>query len=120
MTSDIVAPYGAWTSPLSAARLATASASIGQTRACGDRLLWTETRPAEGGRVALLSRDAAGRVTEVLPAGFSVRTRVHEYGGMAFARAGRTLLREPAGRCCSPTTPINAFTPSNPAGIHSR
>jgi dipeptidyl aminopeptidase/acylaminoacyl peptidase len=92
MTSDIVAPYGAWTSPLSAARLATASASIGQARACGDLLLWTETRPAEGGRVALLSRDAAGRVTEVLPAGFSVRTRVHEYGGMAFARAGRTLL----------------------------
>lgn len=110
-----VAPHGSWASPLTAARLATASASIGQARAFGRRLLWTETRPDEGGRVALLALDdpvppseqspqrlgaAAGaasaqelpRPYEPLPPGFSVRTRVHEYGGLAFAPAGRRLL----------------------------
>lgn len=92
MAAPIVAPYGAWASPLSAARLATTSASIGQARAFGGQLLWTETRPTEGGRVALLTRNAAGNAVEVLPAGFSVRTRVHEYGGLAFTRAGQRLL----------------------------
>ena len=92
MSSTIVAPYGTWASPLPAERLATASAAIGQSRACGGRLLWTETRPADGGRIALLGFDASGRATEILPPGFSVRTRVHEYGGLAFVQVGRRLL----------------------------
>ena len=45
---------------------------------------WTETRPAEGGRTVVVRRDAAGTVSDVLPAGWSARTRVHEYGGTAW------------------------------------
>ena len=85
-----VAPYGAWSSPLSAQRLAAAATAIGHVRACGGRLYWTETRPAEGGRVALLTSDGDAR--EVLPPGYSVRSRVHEYGGVAFLPLGARLL----------------------------
>jgi len=84
--------HGSWASPLSARRLATASAAIGSARAFGGRLLWTETRPDEGGRIALLESDAAGRAVEVLAPPFSVRTRVHEYGGIAYVAAGPRLL----------------------------
>jgi dipeptidyl aminopeptidase/acylaminoacyl peptidase len=88
----VPAPHGAWASPLSPARLATASAAIGQARAHAGRLYWTETRPAEGGRIVLLSLGPDGRANEVTPPGFSVRTRVHEYGGLAFLHAGDRLL----------------------------
>ena len=92
MTGPIVAPHGAWASPLSAAALATASAAIGYARAHRGRLYWSESRPEEGGRGVLLALDAGGGATEVTPPGFNLRTRVHEYGGIAFAHAGDGLL----------------------------
>ena len=44
-----------------------------------------ESRPDEGGRVTLLRLAADGTVTEITPAPTNVRTRVHEYGGGAWA-----------------------------------
>ena len=88
----VTARHGAWASPLSAAALATASAAVGHARAHGGRLVWTESRPDEGGRVALLTFDAHARAIEVTPPGFNLRTRVHEYGGIAFVHAGERLL----------------------------
>jgi len=49
-----------------------------------DDVYWLESRPAEQGRLALLRKREDGTVEEVVPAPFSVRTRVHEYGGGAF------------------------------------
>ncbi|MGE5559681.1 MAG: S9 family peptidase, partial [Chloroflexota bacterium] len=43
----------------------------------GDTVYWTQTRPLEQGRTALLRRTADGRIEDVVPAPFSVRTRVH-------------------------------------------
>ncbi|HYT09801.1 MAG TPA: S9 family peptidase, partial [Mycobacteriales bacterium] len=45
---------------------------------------WAEGRPDEGGRTAVVRRDATGQVSDVLPPGWSARTRVHEYGGLAW------------------------------------
>jgi len=92
MSPPVIARHGAWASPLSAAALATASATIGHARAAGGRLFWTESRPDEGGRVALLTLAADGGATEVTPSDFNLRTRVHEYGGIAFVHAGARLL----------------------------
>jgi dipeptidyl aminopeptidase/acylaminoacyl peptidase len=50
----------------------------------GAEVWWTEARPADGGRVVVVRRDAAGTVSDVLPEGWSARTRVHEYGGTAW------------------------------------
>jgi dipeptidyl aminopeptidase/acylaminoacyl peptidase len=46
---------------------------------------WSEGRPAEGGRSVIVCQGADGARQDVIPAGFSARTRVHEYGGGAWA-----------------------------------
>ncbi len=51
----------------------------------GDDVYWVESRPAEQGRLALLRKHEGGDVEEIVRAPYSVRTRVHEYGGGAFA-----------------------------------
>lgn len=51
----------------------------------GDDCWWLEARPAENGRLAVRRRDADGDVVDVLPTPWSARTRVHEYGGGAWA-----------------------------------
>ncbi len=91
-------PYGTWPSPLTAADLAVSGVRLGEPRYDGPDLYWTESRPAEQGRVALL-RERAGDVDEVAP-GLSVRTRVHEYGGGAWdARDGVVVVSaDPSGQ----------------------
>src|SRR5437773_1418778 len=85
MNSPITAPYGTWKSPISAQRVAAGVAPLAAPRICGDDLYWLAGVPAEGGRV-VVCRSRRGAAQEVLtPAGFNVRTRVHEYGGGAYA-----------------------------------
>lgn len=75
-------PYGTWPSPLSAAVLAKAgSTPVRLAGGSAGTLWWTETRPEEKGRVALVKRDGDGNHDVQLPENFSVRSRVHEYGG---------------------------------------
>ena len=90
-------PYGTWPSPVDAQMLVSGGVEPRETWAAGGVTWWSESRPAEGGRIALLRRDPDGAVTEVLPAGVNARTRVHEYGGGAWwvdagARAGAVFL----------------------------
>jgi dipeptidyl aminopeptidase/acylaminoacyl peptidase len=83
MATPTVAPYGSWTSPFSADLAAAGSLRIEAPRVDGDRTFWLEARPEDQGRVVLVvSEDGAAR--DVTPEGFSVRTRVHEYGGGAY------------------------------------
>lgn len=79
-------PYGAWPSPISAAEVAAGELRLGFATPVGDdgEVWWSEGRATEGGRVAVVRRTAAGEVSDVLPAGWSARTRVHEYGGLAW------------------------------------
>ena len=51
-------------------------------------MYWAETRPLEGGRTVLARRRADGPAEDVTPAGHNGRTRVHEYGGGAYAVHG--------------------------------
>jgi len=48
------------------------------------RLFWLESRAQEAGRIVLVCRDPDGGVLTVTPPGFSIRSRVHEYGGRCF------------------------------------
>jgi dipeptidyl aminopeptidase/acylaminoacyl peptidase len=84
-------PCGAWPSPLSAENAAAGAVSLSFPAAAGGTLYWIEGRPAERGRSVLMARASSGAVTEVLPAGSNVRSRVHEYGGMPWARVGERL-----------------------------
>jgi dipeptidyl aminopeptidase/acylaminoacyl peptidase len=59
----------------------------------GADVYFTESRPGEQGRVTLLGKRPGRRSRELVPAPFSVRSRVHEYGGGAFAvRGGRVVF----------------------------
>jgi dipeptidyl aminopeptidase/acylaminoacyl peptidase len=86
------APYGSWSSPLSAADVASGASVPTQVRAAGGTVWWSETRPEESGRETVMRCDPDGSVHDVLPPGWNVRTRVHEYGGGAWWVHGRSLF----------------------------
>ncbi len=81
-------PYGSWPSPLTANLIAAGGVGLGGLAVRGNERWWSEARPSESGRVVLV-RSVDGVTTDALPAPFSARTRVHEYGGGAWF-LGRT------------------------------
>jgi dipeptidyl aminopeptidase/acylaminoacyl peptidase len=90
MTST--APFGSWESPISAADTIAGVVGFTEPWVDGDSLYWLEIRPEEGGRQVLVTRDAAGAIRDLTPAPTNVRTRVHEYGGGAYAVHGGTVV----------------------------
>ena len=119
-----VAPHGAWESPITATAVTAAALRFSDSlEVDGGDLYWTESRPAEGGRTVVVQRRASGEVSDVTPAGFDARTRVHEYGGGAYAVrreevyfanfADQRLYRHRPGEDPRPITP----EPVLPAGL---
>ena len=88
-------PYGSWPSPIDAALAAAHDGRPEYVGFVGDEVWWTEPRPAEGGRRALVRRRADGREEALLPTPWNVRSRVIEYGGQPWAGTvvdGRPLV----------------------------
>src|ERR1700688_2549902 len=85
------APYGAWTSPLTARAVAAGGLQLSRVILDGEDIYWLERRPEEGGRSVVVKRSRDGRMADVTPAGTNVRTRVHEYGGGGGGAAAGTL-----------------------------
>ncbi len=118
MTPPRTAPYGTWKSPISADLIVSGSIGLGGVALAGDRLYWLEGRPSEGGRNVLVERAAAGTVRDATPAGFNIRTRVHEYGGGALLVtdeaiyfvnfSDQRLYRQPHGEEPRALSPENA------------
>ena len=79
-------PYGSWPSPITAATLVGDTVGLSQVCVDGEALYWVESRPAEGGRNVIVCAQSSA-VRDVLPAPYSARTRVHEYGGGAYTVA---------------------------------
>lgn len=82
-----MASYGSWRSPITAELVASGAIKLGQTVLDGQNVYWTESRPGEGGRTVIVRCLPDGRTTDMTPAPFNVRSRVHEYGGGAFTVA---------------------------------
>src|SRR5690606_25903645 len=102
-------PYGSWPSPISATDVAAGSHPIDGGRFVGDDVWWIERLPAEGGRTAV--RRAVDGVPEtLLPAPWDARSRVHEYGGGAWAvtDSGLAVFVEKTDQR------VWAFTPGEP------
>ena len=85
-------PYGSWKSPISADLVASSETGLEQIRIDGDYIYWIERRPQEGGRKVIVRPAENGAVTDIIPAGFNARTRVHEYGGGDYAVAEGTVI----------------------------
>ena len=73
------APFGSWSSPVTAASIAEGAISIAGVASSNGAVYWLEQRASEGGR-SVIVRDGV----DVTPEGFNVRTAVHEYGGGAW------------------------------------
>ena len=92
MTSTSAAPFGAWTSPISAAMVAAGATPLSSVVLDGADIYWLAGRAAEAGRTTILRRSGMTAADEVTPLPFNVRSRVHEYGGGAYAAAGGQVV----------------------------
>jgi len=90
MEKDSV-PFGHWPSPISAASVAGSALRFGRIQAVGEAVYWSESRPAEKGRSPVMRWTAKDGAAELLPAPYSARSKVHEYGGGEFLVAGGSL-----------------------------
>ncbi|MBT6275480.1 MAG: S9 family peptidase [Chromatiales bacterium] len=113
------APYGTWPSPFSPESIVADSVRLVDVVARPDGgTWWVEGRPGEGGRQVLVIRDALGSVSDVTPRPFSVRTRVHEYGGSCFCVDGEHawFSNDADGRVYSQTVgqAPQSLTPAGP------
>lgn len=85
------APYGSWKSPITSDLIVSGGITLGEIQVDGDAIYWLEGRPSENGRNALVKWTPDGGIEEMSPAGYNLRTRVHEYGGGAFAVHDETV-----------------------------
>ncbi len=80
-----IAPYGSWKSPITTELMTAKTIGLGQVVLDGTNVYWLESRPLEGGRNALVKAAPGAQPVECLPPEFNLRSRVHEYGGGAYA-----------------------------------
>ena len=83
-------------SPITTELLISGAVGITEVHVDGSEVYWAESRPNEGGRIALV-RWSDGATAEITGPNVSVRTRVHEYGGGAWwADDGRLYYSDDA------------------------
>src|ERR1700754_3404005 len=103
-----IANYGTWESPLTCDVLARGHVRYGSLHGDAHGALYTtELRSFEQGRTAIVRIQPDGTREDVLPAPFSARSRVHEYGGRSVlvheadvfftSQADQQLYRMPLG-----------------------
>ncbi len=83
--------YGNWKSTLSAELVAGDSLTIAEPHLSAQSIYYIERRPQEGGRCVIV-KVSNDKVTDMLPAPFSVRSRVHEYGGGCYCVADNRVF----------------------------
>jgi dipeptidyl aminopeptidase/acylaminoacyl peptidase len=121
MQPVVASPYGSWTSPITSDLVVAEAIRLDQVALDSDAIYWTESQPQKQGRSFVYRAAPGGEPAAVTPDdgnAFSVRTRVHEYGGGAFAVqdgtvyfsnfADQRLYRQEAGQHPCPLTPAAA------------
>lgn len=122
------APYGCWTSPITAADVARGEALLDWVDFVGDEVWWIEARPEDGGRNVLVRHGTGTPAADVLAAPWSVRSKVIEYGGRPWLPLGSSpadgfvftnwadqrVYRCTPGGAPEPISPA----PTPPAGLH--
>ena len=78
-------PFGNWPASISAELVTRGAPGLSNIQSNGERLFWVENRPWEAGRNVIMCRTKDGVISDLLPSGFSHHSRVHEYGGRAYA-----------------------------------
>ena len=78
------ASYGEWPSPIDGADVARKQVGLAFPIIDAAGVWWQESRPAEGGRLAIVCQGPDGISRDLLPVPWNARTRVHEYGGKSY------------------------------------
>ncbi len=76
--------YGEWPSPIGGADVARKQVGLAFPVIDAAGVWWQETRPEEGGRLAVVCQGPDGIKRDLLPMPWNARTRVHEYGGKSY------------------------------------
>jgi dipeptidyl aminopeptidase/acylaminoacyl peptidase len=95
-----IAPYGSWKSPITADAIVADSIGVGSIVIDRTDIYWLESRPQEAGRNVIVRRTADGKLTDITPPEYNVRSRVHEYGGAAYTVVdGRVYFSNHSDNC---------------------
>jgi len=115
MTTE-TAPYGEWPSPIDGADVARKQVGLAFPVIDAAGVWWQESRPEEGGRVAVVRQGPDGTKHDLLPMPWNARTRVHEYGGKSYLPlpAGFVFANFADQRLyrCGPAGPPTPLTPA--------
>jgi len=76
--------YGEWRSPIDGADVARKQVGLAFPVIDAAGVWWQESRPEEGGRIAVVRQGPDGIKHDLLPMPWNARTRVHEYGGKSY------------------------------------
>jgi dipeptidyl aminopeptidase/acylaminoacyl peptidase len=79
-----VLPFGSWPTPVTSELVVRSARLPNAVQVDGDDVWWSEGRPEEAGRTAVLRLGVDSVPVEVLPAPWNARSSVHEYGGGAW------------------------------------
>ena len=85
MAEKKIARYGSWKSPITSDLIVAATIGLSDISIDDGDIYWSEVRPTEGGRCVVVRCAPDGSIADITPPPFNARTRVHEYGGGAFA-----------------------------------
>ena len=114
--TPIIAPYGSWASPLSAANVFQQSDSVIELQSVAGTLYFAESNGEQQGQVGIKQINKQGNIIEVVPSSFNVKSTVHEYGGAAFLGIGQSLFVTKANDQLfyrfAPNQPSLALTPN--------
>jgi dipeptidyl aminopeptidase/acylaminoacyl peptidase len=114
-----IASYGSWKSPITTDLITTKTIGLKQFCIDGEDIYWSESRPLENGRYAIMRRTPDGSVSECTPPDYYVRSSVHEYGGGSYTVvdgviyfcnfSNQHLYRQPTGGPPELLTPQDGY-----------
>lgn len=87
-----IAAYGSWQSPIDPVVLFEQPSAPQYPVFYRGRYYWVEARARENGRLVLVQLDQDGVEHCMTSDGYSIRTRVHEYGGKCFIVANDSVI----------------------------
>ena len=84
MNRPQVLSFGSWKSPITSDLIVSQTVGLASVVSDHSKIYWLESRPTDKGRNVLVRLNQDGTTTDITPKLFSVKTRVHEYGGGAY------------------------------------
>ena len=91
MNTSRVAAFGSWKSPITSDLIVSKTIGIDNLAIDRHNIYWLEKRPQEKGRSLIVGYFTDGSTQDITPEAFSVRSKIHEYGGGAYTIKENTI-----------------------------